>query len=122
MRKPRMHLTSSPKLLRSGAFASVIGGFLFAVWGYVHKDITPLYLNVIVHVLALIVPVLFMVALATLYPRCTGRAAFHGESGIILGSLGSALGAVRALVDLAVPSLYPHDAQSGRILQLLFDV
>ena len=86
------------------------------------EDITPLYLNVMVHVLALIVPVLFMVALATLYPRCAGRAAFLGEGGIILGSLGSALGAVRALVDLAVPSLYPHDALSGRLLQFLFDV
>ncbi len=65
MRKPRLYLTPSPKLLRSGAFASVIGGSLFAVWGYAHKDITPLYLNVIVNVLALMVPVPFMVALAT---------------------------------------------------------
>ncbi len=43
------------------------------VWGYVHKDITPLYLNVKVHVLALIVPVLFIVALVNpviRYAKC----------------------------------------------------
>ena len=37
---------------------------LFAVWGYVHKDNIPLYLNAIVHMLTFIVPLLFIVGLA----------------------------------------------------------
>jgi hypothetical protein len=40
-------------------------------------------------------------------------------TGILVGSIGSALGAVRALVNDAVPSLYPHNALGDRIHFLL---
>ena len=55
---------SNPLLLRTGALGSMAGGLLFAVWGYLHQDNAPLYFNTIVHILAGIVPLLFMVGLA----------------------------------------------------------
>jgi hypothetical protein len=56
---------SNPLLLRTGALGTMAGGLLFAVWGYLHQDNAPLYFNTIVHILAGIVPVLFMVGLAS---------------------------------------------------------
>jgi len=120
-REVRTSPTAFSNLLRAGGYGAVLAGALFPVWGYVHHEGAPLYLDATAHVLAFIVPVLFMVGLAALYARYARRAARLrlGETGIILGSIGSALGAVRALVDMVVPSLYPHDAVSGRILLLL---
>ena len=56
---------SNPLLLRTGTLGSIAGGLLFAVWGYLHQDNAPLYFNTIAHILAGIVPVLFLVGLAT---------------------------------------------------------
>jgi len=95
------------------------GGLLFAVWGYLHQDNAPLYFNTIVHILAGIVPVLFMVGLATLWIRSAGRATRLGHTGIIVAFIGSTLGVVRSLLDIAVPSFYPHNALSGRVLIVL---
>jgi hypothetical protein len=81
----------------------------------------PPYFYDLVHVLALIVPVLFMVGLAALYARCAGRTAWLGKTEIILSFIGSVLGAVKGLVNASVPSLYPYSALSGRI-HLLLDV
>ena len=106
-------------LLRTGALGSIAGGLLFAVWGYLHQDNAPLYFNTIVHILAGIVPVLFMVGLATLWIRSAGRATRLGHTGIIVAFIGSTLGVVRGLLDIAVPSFYPHNALSGRVLIML---
>ena len=106
-------------LLRTGALGSIAGGLLFAVWGYLHQDNAPLYFNTIVHILAGIVPVLFMVGLATLWIRSAGRATRLVHTGIIVAFIGSTLGVVRSLVDIAVPSFYPHNALSGRVLIML---
>jgi hypothetical protein len=95
------------------------GGLLFAVWGYLHQDNAPLYFNTIVHILAGIVPLLFMVGLATLWIRSAGRATRLGHTGIIVAFIGSTLGVVRSLLDIAVPSFYPHNALSGRVLIML---
>jgi hypothetical protein len=110
---------SNPFLLRTGALGSMAGGLLFAVWGYLHQDNAPLYFNTIVHILAGIVPLLFMVGLATLWIRSAGRATRLGHTGIIVAFIGSTLGVVRSLLDIAVPSFYPHNALSGRVLIML---
>jgi hypothetical protein len=110
---------SNPLLLRTGALGSMAGGLLFAVWGYLHQDNAPLYFNTIVHILAGIVPLLFMVGLATLWIRSAGRATRLGHTGIIVAFIGSTLGVVRSLLDIAVPSFYPHNALSGRVLIML---
>ena len=106
-------------LLRTGALGSMAGGLLFAVWGYLHQDNAPLYFNTIAHILAGIVPVLFLVGLATLWIRSAGRATRLGHTGIIVAFIGSTLGVVRSLLDIAVPSFYPHNALSGRVLIVL---
>ena len=110
---------SNPFLLRTGALGSMAGGLLFAVWGYLHQDNAPLYFNTIAHILAGIVPMLFMVGLATLWIRSAGRATRLGHTGIIVAFIGSTLGVVRSLLDIAVPSFYPHNALSGRVLIML---
>ena len=106
-------------LLRTGALGSIAGGLLFAVWGYLHQDNAPLYFNTIAHILAGIVPVLFLVGLATLWIRSAGRATRLVHTGIIVAFIGSTLGVVRSLLDIAVPSFYPHNALSGRVLIML---
>lgn len=122
-RETERYIVASSRLLRLGGIACTVGGLLFAIWGYVHKDdYTPLYLNAVAHVLALIVPVLFMLGLATIHGRYAARAGALARSGILLGVVGSALGAVRAIVDLAVPSLYPLDVPSAWIMLLLLRV
>jgi hypothetical protein len=98
---------------------SIAGGLLFAVWGYLHQDNAPLYFNTIAHILAGIVPVLFLVGLATLWIRSAGRATRLVHTGILVAFIGSTLGVVRSLVDIAVPSFYPHNALSGRVLIML---
>jgi hypothetical protein len=98
---------------------SIAGGLLFAVWGYLHQDNAPLYFNTIAHILAGIVPVLFMVGLATLWIQSAGRATRLVHTGIIVAFIGSTLGVVRSLLDIAVPSFYPHNALSGRVLIML---
>ena len=112
-------MTASNPLLRTGALGAIAGGLLFAVWGYVHQDNAPLYFNAIAHILAGIVPALFMVGLATLWTRCAGRATRLVHTGIIVAFIGSALGVSRSLVDIAVPSFYPHNALSVRALIVL---
>ena len=110
---------SNPLLLRTGALGTMAGGLLFAVWGYLHQDNAPLYFNTIAHILAGIVPVLFMVGLATLWIRSAGRATRLVHMGIIVAFIGSTLGVVRGLLDIAVPTFYPHNALSGRVLIVL---
>ena len=112
-------MTTSNPLLRTGALGAIAGGLLFAVWGYLHQDNAPLYFNTIAHILAGIVPALFMVGLATLWIQCAPRATRLVHTGIIVAFIGSTLGVIRSLVDIAVPSLYPHNALSGRVLTVL---
>jgi hypothetical protein len=118
--KPEGNPIASPNLLlRSGGFWTIVAGVLFASWGYLHQDRAPQYFNVIAHLLAGIVPALFIVGLATLWAQCAGRATRLAHTGILVGLIGSALGIIRSLVDVAVPSWYPHDALSGRALVVL---
>jgi hypothetical protein len=112
-------MRASNPLLRTGALGTMAGGLLFAVWGYLHQDNAPLYYNTIAHILAGIVPVLFMVGLATLWILSAGRATRLVHTGIIVAFIGSTLGVVRSLLDIAVPSFYPHNALSGRVLIVL---
>jgi hypothetical protein len=98
---------------------AIAGGLLFAAWGYLHRDNAPLYINALAHILAGIVPALFMVGLASLWTLCAGRATRLVHTGIMVASFGSALGVIRSLVDIAVPSFYPHNALSGRVLVVL---
>jgi hypothetical protein len=118
-REPDREPAASSKLLRSGGVGAALAGLLFVAWGYLDQKNAPPYFYALADVLALIVPALFMVGLAALYARCAGRTAWPAKAGISLGLIGSALGAVKALVKVAAPSLYPHNAPSDRALLLL---
>jgi len=119
MREPERDPAASPQLLRAGGVGAVLAGSLFVAWGYLDQKNAPPYFYALAHALALIVPALFMLGLAALYLRCAGRTTRFGEAGIILGLIGSALGASRALIRMAVPSLYLHNALSVGTLLLL---
>ena len=99
-------------LLRLSGDGAMIGGALFLLWGYVHRPDLPLYLKAVVAVASFTVPILFLTALMGLYAWCHEEAGRLAESGIVLGMVGSTLGSVRSVVDVAVPTLYPHDAVS----------
>jgi hypothetical protein len=116
-REPERDPAASRKLLRLGGIGAVLAGVLFVAWGYLDQEYAPLYFYYLVHVLGFIVPLLFTVALATLYARFLRQTFWLGKIGIILTSIGSSLGIVDGLV-IAV-SVYTHNAVSGRILRLL---
>ncbi len=108
-REPERNPTASPWLHRSGGVGAVLAGVLFVAWGYLDQKIAPQYFNILAQVLALVVPVLFMVGLVALYARCSGRTAWAGEAGIILGLIGSALGALKALMNVTMSSFHPQN-------------
>jgi hypothetical protein len=80
-----------------GSFAAILGGVLFATWGYVHRGVAPWYFDVTAHVLNFIVPALFYVALAALYTQYRERVGRIGKFGFILGLAGSAMGVAYAV-------------------------
>jgi hypothetical protein len=108
-REPERDSAASPRLRRSGGVGAILAGALFVAWGYLDQKSAPPYFYALAHVLALIVPALFVVGLAALYSRCAKQTAWLGKTSIILGLIGSALGALKALVNMTVPSLHPHN-------------
>lgn len=73
---------------------AILGGLLFAAWGYMHGNDAPSYFAAIEDALGFVVPLLFLVGLAGLYARCRGRAGRLGGVGFVLGFVGSGLGLV----------------------------
>ena len=108
-REPERDPTASPRLRRSGGVGAVLAGALFVAWGYLDQKNAPPYFYALAHVLSLIVPALFVVGLAALYSRCAKQTAWPGKAGIILGFIGSTLGALKALVNITMPSFHPHN-------------
>jgi hypothetical protein len=78
-----------------------LAGVLFVAWGYLDQNDAPLYFDAIVHTLAVIVPALFTLGLATVWALCVGRATRLARTGLIVGLSGSVLGTVRNLEDVA---------------------
>ena len=95
------HHSGHATLLSLGGIGGVLAGMLFVAWGYLDQKNAPLYFDVIVDMLAVIVPALFTLGLATLWTRCAGRAPRLAQTGIVTGLVGSALGTVRNLEHVA---------------------
>jgi hypothetical protein len=95
-----------PSSVGSRGRAAVLGGVLFAAWGYIHRDGAPWYFTTVANMLAFIVPLLFLTALVGLYIRCGGRVGWLGGMGFAFGFIGSAYGIVDSLVDLPSWHLY----------------
>jgi hypothetical protein len=83
-----------------GGLTAVLGGVLFATWGYIDRDDAPSYLISTAETLGLVVPVLFLLGLAGLYARCKGRIGRLGRMGFIVGFAGSGLGVVPGFVNV----------------------
>jgi hypothetical protein len=93
---------SSSPLLRWGGTGAVLGGVLFAVWGYLHADIASPQLDAIADVLGLVVPLLFLAGLIGHYAWLQGRASGSlGGIGFIFGFGGAGLGEAYRLLDIA---------------------
>jgi hypothetical protein len=99
-KRTRRH-SGHPTLLRLGGIGGVLAGVLFVAWGYLDQKNAPLYFDAIVDMLAVIVPALFMLGLATLWKRCVGRAPRLAQTAIVIGLVGSGLGTVRNLEHVA---------------------
>jgi hypothetical protein len=97
---------SSPTHVRWGETAAILGGVLFATWGYIHRDDAPSYLIAIASTLAFTVPLLLLAALAGLYVRCRGRVGWLGGTGFAFGFVGSAWGSMDSVVDMSSWHLY----------------
>jgi len=99
--RDRPNRATSPVFSRSCGVAAVLAGALFAGWGYVHGRLaSSLYLDAATAALSIGVPTLFLVGLAGLHTRYEGTVSRLGETGFILGFVGSAVGSVRGVENL----------------------
>jgi hypothetical protein len=94
--RPREALRG-PWILRLGGCGSVLAGVLFVIWGYVHRNGAPWYLDVTATVLSYVVPALFFVALMGLFALCREQVGWAGKFGFVLGLAASAMGVAYAV-------------------------
>src|SRR5215217_1912585 len=78
-RVPRKRL-----LLRWCGFAGLLGGVLFVVWGYIDRPNMPENLKAVIHVLAFVVPTLFLAAVFGLSVLWRSRLGMLGWMGMAL--------------------------------------
>src|SRR5919112_4723250 len=78
-RVPRKRL-----LLRWSGFAGLVGGVLFVVWGYIDRPNIPETLKTVIHVLAFVVPTLFLAAVVGLSVLVRSRLGMLGWMGMAL--------------------------------------
>jgi hypothetical protein len=98
-RVPREHLNQAayPIFLRWCGVAGVLGGLLFVVWGYIDRRNTPEHLMAVVHILAFIVPALFLVAVVGLSVLWRSRLGVLGWAGLVLTVYGWGMSVVEAV-------------------------
>ena len=80
-----------------GGIAAILGGLLFVVWGYVHRDVAPWYFDATAQALSFVVPALFYTALTGLHALCRESVGRIGKFGFILVLAGSAMGVAYAV-------------------------
>jgi len=96
-----------PKLRRWCGAGAAAAGALFLAWGYLDGPELAARVRIVVEVLSFAVPALFMVGVLGLYVRCKGFVGLTGGVGLVLASLGSALG---VLVSLTEPISWRENA------------
>jgi hypothetical protein len=89
---------SSSPLVRWGGLGAILAGVLFMVWGYVHTDDAPPYSAAVARALGIVVPLLFVLALAGLHARCKGRASRLRTMTFVPGFVGSGGGVVHGFM------------------------
>jgi hypothetical protein len=95
---------TSSSLARWCGIAAVVGGVLFAAWGYLHRDERDLFLTkadapLFLRLVAVLVPLLFFIALVGICARLAGEMRFLGWIGFFLAFWGCGLGLVHGVVD-----------------------
>src|ERR687894_2574454 len=98
-------------LLGCSGWAAASSGALFLVWGYIHREDTPSYLEPVVLVLSIIVPLLFVVGLAGTYAKCRIRVGLLAVIGFVVGFAGAGSLSVRGIVK----GLYGYEPLGERI-------
>ena len=107
---------TSSSLARWCGIAAVAGGALFAAWGYLHRDERDLFLTkadapLFLRLVAVLVPLLFFIALVGICARLAGEMRFLGWIGFFLAFWGCGLGLVHGVVDDAL--LYGYFVERG---------
>jgi hypothetical protein len=92
-RVPRKRL-----LLRWCGFASLLGGVLFVVWGYIDRPNIPWNLIAVIHLLAFVVPTLFLAAVVGLFVLWRSRLRMLGWMGMALAVYAWGLSVMGAIV------------------------
>src|SRR5215217_3997525 len=98
-RVPRKRLNHAPysTLLRWCGFAGLLGGVLFVVWGYIDRPNIPENLKAVIHLLAFVVPTLFLAAvfgLSVLWQRRLGMLGWMGMALAVYAWGWSVVGAI----------------------------
>jgi hypothetical protein len=94
-------------LLRWCGFASLLGGVLFVVWGYIDRPNIPENLKAAIHVLAFVVPTLFLVAVVGLSVLLRSRLGMLGWMGMALAVYAWGWSVVGAIVGEEWPDYLP---------------
>jgi hypothetical protein len=82
--RKRLNHATYPILLRWCGFASLLGGVLFVVWGYIDRPNIPWNLLAVIHLLAFVVPTLFLAAVVGLCVLWRSRLGMLGWMGMAL--------------------------------------
>src|ERR671921_2194292 len=108
-RVPRKRLNHAPYpiLLRWCGFASLLGGVLFVVWGYIDRPNIPWNLIAVIHLLAFVVPTLFLAAVVGLSVLWQSRLGMLGWMGMALAVYAWGWSVVSAIVGEEWPDYLP---------------
>lgn len=97
-------MQASPMLIRLGGVAAGLGGFLWGAKAFHDHTDAPPWPTDITDTLLFVVPVLFLIGLAGLHARCSGRLGVYGaESVVWLGA--GALGLAASVAGLLTMTL-----------------
>jgi hypothetical protein len=106
LRKHLNHATY-PILLRWCGFAGLLGGVLFVVWGYIDRPNIPQNHIAVIHILAFVVPTLFLAAVFGLCVLWRSRLGMLGWMGMALAVYAWGWSVVRAIVGEEWPHYLP---------------
>jgi hypothetical protein len=123
--RKRLNYAPYPILLRWCGFAALLGGVLFVVWGYIDRPNIPETLKAVIHVLAFVVPTLFLTAVFGLCVLWRSRLGMLGWLGMALAVyawgwsvVGASVGGEEAVWAYFAQREWPHYLASWLLFML----